>query len=465
MKRKHFNRVTYRPLFVSAYEFYQRDLLSSLTSLQPKTHMETLTDTTGTKEGFLGDKRLSEIRTKLDQITGFDRSEMQKRFHENFLQAVALHLYRDDLDIDMDKIMSQNDWVNLKQQVLCLTPRRFGKTTAVSMFVGAYGLSVSKSNQCIFSTGKRASDKLLEQVMELIKLIDDGTGTNYISWCKRKGEILYITNPDNPDDIRKISSYPSGSKALRGVGGDVIYLEEAAFMSVSMFHEVIVPLLEMETTALICISTPQESTNFYSVMFNMRDPAGQKLFNTIELSMVCEDCKKTTHPEKCTHMKHLLPKWKSAGKQDMVRQIYGENTTDMLRESMGVTTSDNSSIFDDKWLDLFTSRPPRSCLNRPTFIFCSCDPNGGGSSRMGVVSLIMQNNTFMICGMEAHAVKGHGEVNTLLKTHVLGLRRTFPTAHIIFIPESNLGHEASHMAHMLKDIPKFTSLVITSQSL
>jgi len=75
---------------------------------------------------------------------------MQKKFHESFLQAVALHLYRDDKEIDMDMVKRNNDWSNLKQQALCLTPRRFGKTTAVSMFVAAYGISVEKSNQCIF---------------------------------------------------------------------------------------------------------------------------------------------------------------------------------------------------------------------------------------------------------------------------------------------------------------------------
>ena len=49
-------------------------------------------------------------------------------------------------------------------------------------------------------------------------------------------------------------------------------------------------------------------------------------------------------------MKHLLPKWKSGGKQDMIKQIYGENTTDMMRESMGVTTSENNNVFDQRWM-------------------------------------------------------------------------------------------------------------------
>jgi hypothetical protein len=146
-----------------------------------------------------------------------------------------------------------NDWPNLKQQILCQTPRRFGKTTAVSMFCAAYEMTVPKSEQCIFSTGKRASDKLVENVANFIKMIPGEE-----QFIKRKGEILYYYG-EKKGDVRKCSSYPSGSKALRGVGGDVIYLEEAAFMDLKMFNEVIVPLLELETTALICISTPQDS--------------------------------------------------------------------------------------------------------------------------------------------------------------------------------------------------------------
>lgn len=67
---------------------------------------------------------------------------------------------------------------------------------------------------------------------------------------------------ENDLDIRKVHSYPSCAKskfavfsfflilltyfitALRGTGGDVIYLEEAAFMSLDVFFEVVVPLLE-----------------------------------------------------------------------------------------------------------------------------------------------------------------------------------------------------------------------------
>lgn len=452
------SRVSYRPLIVGAYEYYQKEMLTSLVSLKPKTHYEAVTNQVKTKQRNYGDVRLANIRIFLDHVKGYDRSEMQKQFHESFLQAVALHLYKDDPEVDMDKICSMNEWPNLKQQVLCLTPRRFGKTTAVAMFVAAYFLSVEKAQLCIFSTGKRASDAMLDKIHEFIKLIDEELGTDHDSSCKRKGEFLYYYGAGT-NDVRKISSYPSGSDKLRGVGGDLILLEEAAFMPIKMFHEVIVPLLELETTALICISTPQDSSNFYSMMFEMVDAGGEKLFNQIQISMVCEDCKLGPHPEKCTHMKHLLPKWKSGGKQDMVRQIYGDNTEDMLRESMGVTTNDSCAIFQDSWLDVFSNRSPFVSAGTPAVIFVACDPNGGGSSQMAIVSLYQENNNFAVCGMESHAVKGHGEIRNLLETHVRAIRATFPSSYIIFVPESNLGHEASHMSHMLRDVPKCRSLM------
>tara|TARA_B100000161_G_scaffold251512_1_gene210614 strand:+ start:1815 stop:3536 length:1722 start_codon:yes stop_codon:yes gene_type:complete len=451
--REEYSRISYRPLFTKVFEYYQKQALGNISTLRPKQHMECLVDTGSVKKECKGDRRLAFIRKYLDAIEGYERSEMQKTFHERFLQSVALHIYRDDVDIDMDQIMKMNDWQNLKQQVLCLTPRRFGKTTAVSMFVGGYALAVEKSNQCIFSTGKRASDSLLAKVVELMKL----TPYYDASRIKRKGEILYIQG-DDPDDVRKICSYPSGSKALRGVGGDVIYLEEAAFMSVSMFHEVILPLLEMETTALICISTPQDSTNFYSVMFQMKDPSGETMFNTVEISMVCEDCKRAGTPEKCTHMKHLLPKWKSGGKQDMIKQIYGENTTDMMRESMGVTTSENNNVFDQKWIDALRDGVPKTLVNNPRWVFCACDPNGGGSSQMAIVTLAAEQNQYIILGLESHAVKGHGEIRTLLVEHVKFLCSKYPSSRVLFIPESNLGHEASHMASMLRSIEKVVSI-------
>ena len=78
-------------------------------------------------------------------------------------------------------------------------------------------------------------------------------------------------------------------------------------MSIHMFHTVIVPLLELETTALICISTPMGTDNFYSQMFQMKDAAGKKLLTLLSFRSFATNVN-GPNPADCTHMKHLLPR-------------------------------------------------------------------------------------------------------------------------------------------------------------
>lgn len=37
----------------------------------------------------------------------------------------------------------------------------------------------------------------------------------------------------------------------------------------------------------------------YSKMFELTDSLGRKLFESISITLVCEDCMQTDHPEKC----------------------------------------------------------------------------------------------------------------------------------------------------------------------
>ena len=41
-----------------------------------------------------------------------------------------------------------------------------------------------------------------------------------------------------------------------------------------------------------------------SKMFELEDSIGRKLFESIQITLVCDDCLKTDHPEKCTHKLH-----------------------------------------------------------------------------------------------------------------------------------------------------------------
>ena len=180
------------------------------------------------------------------------RSNTQRRFHEAFLNACVRFLFsQDSTPPDYRDILDRNNWEDIRQQCLCMTPRRFGKTVAVGMFVGAIALVVAGSEQAIFSTGRRASNKLLELVSQLVSQVPGGADRI----VKSNQETVWISHSCGA--VSKINSYPSCAKTLRGVGGDIVYMEEASFMDLAVFYEVIVPLLEVDRTALICISTPQ----------------------------------------------------------------------------------------------------------------------------------------------------------------------------------------------------------------
>ena len=80
----------------------------------------------------------------------------------------------------------------------------------------------------------------------------------------------------------------------------------------------------METTALIAISTPLDGLNFYSEMFELKGADGKPLFNTLRVGLSCQKCQEDGKAESCTHMKDIIPPWKSAAKFDMVAAIYGD---------------------------------------------------------------------------------------------------------------------------------------------
>lgn len=443
--------LNFRNFLGTAFKVFEEETLSQLESSQMKSHMKMILNRCKEKTVPQGDKLMLKLRGLLDYIPrsyrGWERSKMQKMFHRNFMQATCLHLYRNDADVDMDKIMRMNKFENLKQQVLCLTPRRFGKSTSVAMFVASYALAIPHSEQCIFSTGRRASQKLLELIRDMIL-----AGDYADRFIKCNGETMLIQG-DDPLDIRKIHSYPSCAKTLRGCGGDVLYLEEASFMSPSVFFEVVVPLLEMDTTSLIAISTPEDSLNFYSEMFNLKGADGRDLFNQIKIGLACEKCIKMGKATECTHMKDIIPPWKSAAKFSMVEAIYGDRKDLLARESMGQITSDQSSVFSDKLIYKFMKRDSYVLQNPANFVFLGVDPNGGGSSEMAIVSMTMERNNVVVVGMESHPCKSHEMIEMVLLQHIHAIRG-HPQLHdawIIFFPENNLGQEASHMAYMLKD--------------
>jgi hypothetical protein len=235
-----------------------------------------------------GWRRLKTLRKALDSFKPFERTRMQKRFHHAFMQATAMHIFKDDTDLDLARVMSINGWKHLKQQCLAMTPRRFGKTMSVGMFVAAYLYSVENAEICIFSTGRRASQKLLELIKSLIEKLPDGRDRI----MKFNQEILNLSNFDGSPGSSKLSSFPSNAKTLRGVGGDIVIMEEVSSQP-SLFsrplgrtpYSTFILYIEQRTVS-ICLLSYQSLWNLW------QPPRLTKLY--LSLNSTRKNCRRET---------------------------------------------------------------------------------------------------------------------------------------------------------------------------
>lgn len=60
-------------------------------------------------------------------------------------------------------------------------------------------------------------------------------------------------------------------------------------------------------------------------MFDLTDAVGNKLFEVISISLVCDACMKTDAPEKCTHRLADMPRWLSSSKMEVVKSLLADD--------------------------------------------------------------------------------------------------------------------------------------------
>ncbi len=162
-----------------------------------------------------------------------------------------------------------------------------------------------------------------------------------------------------------------------------------------MFYQVVVPLLGMDRTSLICISTPVNKNNFYSELFTLPDANGNRLFNTYDAKLVCARCEdKEIRGMACRHRIHAIPEWKSADKMEMNAAIYGNQKQTLFQtEELGLNIEDCKLAFQKNWLEAWKKRETVVHRDQPAFILISCDPNAAShreepTSQMALVATV-----------------------------------------------------------------------------
>ena len=160
----------------------------------------------------------------------------------------------------------------------------------------------------------------------------------------------------------------------------------------------------MESSVLLCISTLLDGSNHYSKMINLTNADGSKVFESIQISLVCDACLKTEHPEACSHLMSEIPRWISSKKVEIVRTLLSEDPAMLLRETLGISADGSEKLFRDDDTTAFEQRVPdqlvwddRDHRRNVQHFFTAVDPSGGGASAFSIASLItLANGTVQV---------------------------------------------------------------------
>jgi hypothetical protein len=163
----------------------------------------------------------------------------------------------------------------------------------------------------------------------------------------------------------------------------------------------------MQKTALIALSSPEGSQNYFSKLINFKLD-GESLFRVCDCQLVCEDCRKLDRELqiKCNHVKQTPP-WLSEERTRKWKMITMSDPATALREYAGIIEDDFQPCFSKELLNRMFTNPPVSIAYSPKYIFVAVDPNGGGISQLAICSgyydeglnFVVRKNVFFIIQM------------------------------------------------------------------
>ena len=157
----------------------------------------------------------------------------------------------------------------------------------------------------------------------------------------------------------------------KGTGGDIIILEEAAYIDPGFFYETVAPLLIMGDTSLLAISTLTSEVNFYTRLLRMRDRVSNTpFFTSLSVQLACKKCIAAGKATECVHMLHLVPRWQSSDRHVKLKTIMQDRPDLIESELSGLAFDSCQQVFKTEDLNIMFSQPaPQLVINEDVYVF------------------------------------------------------------------------------------------------
>jgi hypothetical protein len=297
--------------------------------------------------------------------------------------------------------------------------RRMGKTSTMVMIVAALMIHVPNFVCSVIANSYRAAQMFTDQVASVLRAL----GHDKLEPRNQKSVGLLFPGGDQ----RICWALPGKSTDnLRGLGPNLLILEEAAFVPEPTVKAVVIPVMIVNKTCIVAISTLSADANNFFNRSIKRD-----LLKVFSVELICDKCKKLKNKklEVCEHRIDLRPPWHTLKIDARIRELMNDDET-YERETLGIIPGDagDTHQFPDTLVDAFMNAPRLPMMVPTRQIFLIVDPEGGTAGLLPgrdspFVAVSMAYPEYTLLGMESMSAAHHGDFIDMLAEHITKIRQ------------------------------------------
>ncbi len=401
-----------------------------------------------------GDEILEALRAALDER--LELSDQQRIIVEVFVQSNLQNIYKKNFQANEVRIKQENGIKDIQSYSFICCPRRWGKTFITAWFVACCLVSLVDTSLLIFSPSMRQCIMFMEWVKKGLGLLRL-RGFDFTTEEHNAQKMTILRQVKGVDCRTEVRIVPPNEETVRGVSANIIICEEAACLSSEFFASIIVPLLQVQNTSLLAISTIKDAENYYTRVLDRAAASRERsAFGIYKFFHACARCREAGVAQTCKHQTVDQPAWMTASRADHVRQLYeitGEGDL-YEQEIIGMSKNVHEPAFHPDLVRslfradkiIYISDP--IIFRDPVAIYSCIDPTGGGlNSDLAIVSCIVENSKFIFVGMESINCRGPDSCFPQLVEHYrrLKLIPRLANAHTYVWVENNMVWQAEQI--------------------
>ncbi|AFJ20337.1 DNA packaging terminase subunit 1 [Cyprinid herpesvirus 1] len=352
---------------------------------------------------------------------------------------------------EVDKLF---DYYN-KCYMVATVPRRCGKTTIVSIVLGAMlsfmgiDIMVQAQNLNMANTIQKTVQDFMNHYKSKSWFPEKFKYKEVTGTCKN---LVYHFNPGAKDKKTTAHYLASSGNSARGQNPDICVVDEAAFVGANLLVSVL-PLMTVKGTKQIHISSPGSADSWISHVGDVRQENGETLAQIVDykykckahaeedgISCVCNDIYKPDHIEIEAGVKELM-NLVCEGAFEM--ELTGGHTLAVKPDNHPFETGALNFMLNTTQVNHAVFKQPLESL-----VVISVDPtwSTGTVSNIGVCTSVHTTHKGMprmiIFGLDELDISNHVSYSSrlhelVLRTHILVSRLMFPELEIAVVIESN----------------------------